>query len=310
MSKIECILIVVDPTADSHPAVERGMQLAKFNGMRVDLFVCDYNSQLVGSNFLNAEKLDRAKHGYIDDKKDFLHELAATYVADGIDVSIKAAWDRPLYEGIIRQALHSDARYVIKDTHYHSKLNRTLFTNTDWHLIRSCPAPLWLVQPGSDFSTPTILASVDPLHENDKPATLDARLLSEAFEIADDHGGIVHAFHAFNPYIDPDHPKRAESLHKEALNALMSKLEVPEDRIHMGTGNTTDLLPRVAKEVGAALVVMGAVSRSRLEQAIVGSTAEIVLDRLPCDVLVVKPHGFISPVTFRTAPKGVIYADE
>ncbi len=310
MSKIECILIVVDPTADSHPAVERGMQLAKFNGMRVDLFVCDYNSQLVRAHFLSAEKLDRAKHGYIDEEKEFLNELAAPYVADGIDVSIKVAWDRPLYEGIIRQALHSDARYVIKDTHYHSKLNRTLFTNTDWHLIRSCPAPLWLVQPGSDFSAPTILASVDPLHENDKPANLDARLLSEAFEIADDHGGVVHAFHAFNPFVDPDDPKRTESLHEQAMSTLMARLEVSEDRIHLRAGDTMDLLPRVATEVGADLVVMGAVSRSRLEQAIVGSTAENVLDQLPCDVLVIKPHEFISPVTFQTAPSGVIYADD
>jgi nucleotide-binding universal stress UspA family protein len=33
------------------------------------------------------------------------------------------------------------------------------------------------------------------------------------------------------------------------------------------------------------------VSRSRLQQLFVGSTAELVLDRLPCDVLVVKPPG-------------------
>ncbi len=52
------------------------------------------------------------------------------------------------------------------------------------------------------------------------------------------------------------------------------------------------------------LVVMGAVSRSRLEHAIVGSTAENVLDRLPSDVLVIKPKGFISPVTFQPQPRG------
>jgi universal stress protein E len=37
---------------------------------------------------------------------------------------------------------------------------------------------------------------------------------------------------------------------------------------------------------------MGAISRSRLEELFVGSTAERVLDRLACDVLVVKPLDF------------------
>jgi universal stress protein E len=37
---------------------------------------------------------------------------------------------------------------------------------------------------------------------------------------------------------------------------------------------------------------MGAISRTRLQEVFIGSTAERVLDRLPCDVLVVKPGDF------------------
>jgi universal stress protein E len=39
-------------------------------------------------------------------------------------------------------------------------------------------------------------------------------------------------------------------------------------------------------------MVMGAVSRSGLDRIFLGSTAERVLDRLPCDLLIVKPKGF------------------
>ena len=310
MSESQTILVVVDPTVDVHPAVMRGMQLAKSAGMRVDLFVCGYNSQLVSANFLSAEKMERAKRRYIRDKEASLEKLAAPYRERDIDVGIKVSWDRPLYEGIIRQALHSDARYVLKDTHYHSRLKRILFTNTDWHLIRSCPAPLWLVNSKVEFAAPVVLAAVDPLHENDRPASLDARLMSEAFEVAGNLEGVVHAFHAFNPYVDPDDPQRSEDQHEEALHAVLAQFQLPEERIHLYAGNTLDLLPRVATDERAALVIMGAVSRSRLEQAIVGSTAESVLDQLPCDVLVIKPKGFVSPVTFKSAPSGVIYADQ
>jgi len=147
------------------------------------------------------------------------------------------------------------------------------------------------------------------LHEHDKPASLDKRIVSEAFEIADALGGEVHVAHVYNPFLDPADPEPIEQQHADALATLIGELQVPEDRTHMQVGNPVDLLPKICADIGANLVVMGAVCRSRLENAIVGSTAEDVLDHLGCDVLVIKPKGFMSPVTFKTVPKGAIFAD-
>ena len=58
------------------------------------------------------------------------------------------------------------------------------------------------------------------------------------------------------------------------------------------------MLPRVAESLGASLLVMGAVSRSRLQEIFLGSTAERVLDRIACDVLVVKPGDFAEKLPF------------
>lgn len=284
------------------------MLVAERLDMCVELFICDYNVQLVGGNLFNADGLKRAKNEHLEKQQAFLTELARPWAERGLRITVKAAWDRPLYEGIVRQALRGNARYVFKETRYHSALARALFTNTDWHLIRSCPAPLWLVHPDRGFNQPKVLAAVDPLHENDKPAELDVRLLSEALEIADVFGGAVHVAHAFNPYLEPGDPERVEQRHAEALDKLVNALQVPSERTHLHAGNPIDLLPNVSNKIGADLVVMGAVARSRLENAIVGSTAENVLDRLGCDVLVVKPKGFISPVTFKSVPQGCVLA--
>ncbi|MFW2403742.1 MAG: universal stress protein, partial [Gammaproteobacteria bacterium] len=304
------MLIVVDPTAETQPALERGQSVAREWGLNVELFICDYSPQLVGSKLLNAERREQAKRGFLADQKARLDELAAPLRDAGLDVTVSAAWDHPLYDGIVRQVLHSNPRVVVKDTHYHSRLERALFTNTDWHLIRTCPVPLWLVKQERNFESPVILAAVDPLHDNDKPANLDSRLLSEAFELADETGGIVHVFHGYNPFIDPDDPKQVETAHEQAMEALAEQFQLPADRVHVRPGNAVDLLPAIANEISADLVVMGAVSRARLEYAIVGSTAENVLDQLPCDVLIVKPKGYVSPVTFKSAPRGVIYAED
>ena len=54
----------------------------------------------------------------------------------------------------------------------------------------------------------------------------------------------------------------------------------------------------LAAERRADLMVMGAVSRSRLREIFIGSTAERVLDHLPCDVLVVKAADFRENLPF------------
>jgi universal stress protein E len=51
----------------------------------------------------------------------------------------------------------------------------------------------------------------------------------------------------------------------------------------------SDLLPALVEELYAAVVVMGAISRSAIDRGFVGSTAERLLDELMCDVLVVQP---------------------
>jgi universal stress protein E len=304
MTKSDTILVVVDPTATEHPAVDRATDVAAQLGARIELLICDYQPHIVGATFLDSKRLQTAKKNYLGKHLEHLESLARKGRDRSIDIRIKATWDRPLYEGIIRQALECDARYVFKDTHFHSAVSRALFTNTDWHLIQCCPAPLWLVKPGHDFERPSILASVDPLHEHDTTAALDVRILSDAFELAGQLDGTVDVFHAYNPFDDPDDPARPRAVHESALNALAEQFQIGSEDIHLEAGNTVDLLPRIVADKPFDLIVMGAVSRSRLEHAIVGSTAENVLDQLSSDVLVIKPKGFISPVTFKLQPRG------
>jgi universal stress protein E len=309
MANAETILVVIDPTAEEHPAFDRARQVAGQAGMSIQLFICDYRPHILGATFLDSKRLELAKQSFIAKHLERLDQIAQIGRDRGVDVHAGAAWDRPLFEGIIRQALEIDARYVFKDTHFHAAVSRALFTNTDWRLIQSCPAPLWLVKPGRTFERPAILASVDPMHEHDTTAALDARLLSDAFELAGRLDGTVDVFHAYNPFERPEDPGKPEARHAAALNDLAAQFQVASEHVHLQAGNTTDLLPAMAAEKPCDLVVMGAVSRSRLERAIVGSTAENVLDRLPCDVLVIKPKGYISPVTFKLQPGGYYYAD-
>jgi universal stress protein E len=98
------------------------------------------------------------------------------------------------------------------------------------------------------------------------------------------------------PGIGPDLIERARETHVNALNTLAADGGFPPEQVHFREGHLIRMLPEAASELHADIVVMGAIARSRLQQAIVGNAAEYTLDRFPCDVLIVKPEDFKSPV--------------
>lgn len=311
MAQAQHILVVVDPTAASQPALGRAVYVAARMGWTLELLVCMHEG--VPPRAANPRDVRRA---LLSHQLGFLKELARGY--PDREMVTKAVWDQPLHEAIIRETLRSEPRLVMKDTHFHSALSRVLFTNTDWHLIRDCPVPLWLVRGASWAGKPTVVAFVDPVHEHDKPADLDHCILKEASFLASGLGGDVRVVHcceatalaatlgaAAIPGVGAalaSVPADIEAEHAAALNRLAAAEGIAPARVDLRSGLAASEIPAAARAMQAHLAVMGAVSRSRLQQAFLGSTAERALERLHCDVLVVKPARFESPVTYRSQP--------
>lgn len=306
MSERKRVLVVVDPTASFHPALERAAWLAKHAPARLELFVSDYAPQLVDTRSGGAAAEARA--ALVKRHRQRLEQLAEPLRAGGLDVEVDARWDYPLHDSIVRKAKDSAADFVVKDTHYHSALKRSIFSNTDWNLIRNCGGTLWLVKPRPPAQRPCFVAAVDPLHERDKPADLDNRIIATAEALATALGGEVHVFHAFDvttaiamstdamtmpialPINELADAMRAQ--HTDAVEQLCKKHGVPPDRTHVHQGGTRQLLLTLTDQLRADAVVMGALSRSGLKGLFLGNTAEDVLDRLHCDLIIVKPAGF------------------
>ena len=230
----------------------------------------------------------------------------------GIKVTWMAAWDHPTYDAIARRAVATHADMVVAATHGHRFGARLVLRNTDWELIRHCPVPLLLLKSRRPYQKPVVLTAVDPFHAHAKPEDLDARLLDVASQFAGLVHGAVHLFHAYMPMAIVDMapasaappvmlPPEVEQTHGQqvvrAVNQLGERAGIPRARCHINMGETTDELCVVARRTRTDVVVMGAVSRSALARLFIGNTAERVLDKLSCDVLVVKPKGFSKKAT-------------
>jgi universal stress protein E len=88
----------------------------------------------------------------------------------------------------------------------------------------------------------------------------------------------------------PEQLQRHSAHVRKSIRQLARRFSVPPSAVHIETGNPVTVLPRLARRLRADVVVMGAVSRSGLDRLLIGSTAERVIDALPCDVLIVKPQ--------------------
>jgi universal stress protein E len=307
MTKPVRVLVVVDPTASAHPAVERAAWLARHKPARIELFISDYAPQLADPRFHGVPEGD-SRAALVERHRRRLEQIAEPLRSSGLAVETDARFDHPLHDSIVKKALDCGAELVIKDTHYHSVLKRSIFSNTDWNLIRNCGATLWLVKPRPPGQRPCFVAAVDPLHERDKPAELDRRILGTAKDLAGALGGDVHVFHAFDvataiavstdavtmpialPMNEIADAMRAE--HTEAVERLCREHGVPPERTHVQQGATRQALLAVTEQLRADAVVMGALSRSGVKGFFLGNTAEDVLDRLHCDLVIVKPAGF------------------
>jgi len=312
MKEISKILAVVDPTTKDQPAVSRAAWLAKKNGAELELLVCYYNEYLSGDRLFDSPSLEKARDEVIQSHEKHLEKLAEPLRDDGVVVKTTALWDHPLYEGIVRRAIESGSDLVVKDTHHHSAVARALLTNTDWNLIRTCPLPLWLVKARDFAATPVFVAAIDPMHQHDKPAALDDEILHISKALSAKVGGYLHAFHSYDPriavatatanaYIPVSLPfdeieQQMHEDHQKRFNEITKFHKIEDDNAHLVAGLTHEELPLIAEQLKADVVVMGAVARNRWKRLFIGATAERTLEHLPCDLLIIKPDWFQTPV--------------
>ena len=311
MNRICNILVIVDPTADEHPAVAKAALLAEKFEARLELFACETKASREAR--LAAHMRRDAKKPFLIDLKSKLETLAGPLRARGVDVTTETGTEDPLHAALLDRVKRTTAELVVKDTHHHTLAQRTFLTNTDWELIRGCAVPLLLVKPRPWAAVPKLIAAIDPGHANDKPSELDHCILQHAAAVSKKLHGELHVLHAFIPAaisiaaasvppmvsaISPEQIALEEQAKRKEIAALVSDYAVRGEDIHVETGGTSFVLPRVAQDLGADIIALGAISRRGLKRIFIGSTAEDVLERLPCDALIVKTPDFARTLPF------------
>ena len=311
--KRDSIMVAVRDLGDSsRRLLRKAAGLARSRGCDVEL-VHIVALPFAPSVNLRAPVRQAAKE-IVDDCMRRLARLAKSPELRGITARTIVAWDYPAADGLVRQVLRRRPQMLLAESQRHARLARPFMSNTDWELIRKCPCPLWLSKSHVAERAGPIIAALDPLHAHAKPASLDSLILRQAVDAAGERPARLIAFHAYAPPapaivdgaveaywigMSEEEVERYKLALRRQLDRLADTHGVLARNRLLVTGDPVVALPRAARKYRAAVVVMGAVSRSALARLFIGHTAERVIDALDSDVLIVKPRGFKTSVDRR-----------
>ncbi|MFN4120859.1 universal stress protein [Acidovorax sp.] len=239
------------------------------------------------------------------------------------EVEVKVLVGKP-YVQVVRQVLAYGYDLVIKRAWPSAGTDR-LLKSDDLHLLRKCPCPVWLDKTMKGVTEPAskVLVPVDfdlDGGSGDDTDELNLSIMKTAVAIAAAGFSELHVVHVWDApgemmvrvWSEDAHSAGAQyvegelSCHREAFFRFQELVAATlgqdvlnhiRPQYHLRRGSASDVIPRMAREIGADLVVMGTLARTGVAGVVIGNTAEDILDQLHCSVVAIKPPGFVSPIT-------------
>lgn len=299
------ILAVVQADNPEQPALSRAIEIARKTGAEVHALLVVYDFSYDMTTMLTRSEREAMRDAVTKDRIAWAEKNLTRY--DDYDVKVAVEWSDKRYEAITRYTINRQIDLVVKATRKHDDFASVLFTPTDWHLLRKCPAPVLLVKAHAWPEHGNIVAAVNVGTEDKEHAKLNDKLTGIAKDYAELLSGQVHLINAYPsaplniaieiPDFNPEtYHNAVRNHHVQEMENHSAKFGIGVANCHVVEGLPDIAIPKVTEQLDAELVVIGTVGRTGLSAAFLGNTAEHVIDNLNCDVLAVKPDGFTSPV--------------
>ena len=313
MDMYQNILVVIDPTTEDQKALKRAIELAsRINTahpeqqINITAFFSIFDFSYEMTTILSSGERDSMRQMVIKEKQLWLDDVISATNSQ-IDITSKVVWHNRPFEAIISQVIDHNHDLVMKGTHQHDKFKSVIFTPTDWHILRKCPCPVLLVKEHEWPQQGNILAALNVGSDETEHLSLNNTITKQAKNIAQLITANVHLVNSYPgtpvniaieiPEFDASEYNNAmQAHHKEAMNKHANSFDIPLTNTHVEEGLPETVIEQVALEIDAELVILGTVGRTGISAALIGNTAEHVIDQLNCDVLALKPDGYVSPL--------------
>jgi len=305
MMEYKNILVMVDPTKQEQPGLDRAVYLARNYGAKVSAFLCIYDLSYEMTSMLSAQEREAMQEGVMVQHRQWLKDCTEVY--PDLEIQSFVAWHKRPFEAAIEHIKEHDNDLLVKSTHKHDKLKSVIFTPTDWHLLRKSPCDVLLVKDHDWPRDGTIVTAINAVSEDSDHINLNNKVMQHATDLAKVISAkvkIVNGYPGTPVNIAIEIPEfnaqeYNDSVKQHHINAsieIANRHGLGVEDCFIQEGLAEDVIPSVTKSLDAELLIIGTIGRTGLSAAFIGNTAEHVIDRINCDLLAVKPDGFVSPV--------------
>lgn len=295
MSQYQQLLLILHLALRHSPAIDHAAALAKASGARLHIATLIPALKLL--SLLEEGDREKARERYLQDHHDWLEDQSKLLRGRGIEVTTEVAWADDMEQDILDHVKELQPDLLIKEIQQESALKRTFFTPLDWHLLRHCPVPVYLVGEARHVLPRKIVAAVDASAGGPENSELNDRIIHQASSLAIQCDAELHLLYAYD--ITEDYLEElggglklselTKGLRKELEQSflkLAGRYGVPANRRHFILGHPVSALSEFANKHNIDVIVMGRVQYHGVEK-LLGSTTEHILYQVPCSVLAV-----------------------
>ncbi len=256
------VLVVIDPSQDTHPALERALLLA---GRAVEgaaakmVFLLTPGQQspeeplLCTGDWARANIYDRLTDSHVD------HSVIMGWGESNNDVILKAT---------------KEVKPTLTIVPYYEKTKGLFFTDERWKLLRHASNPILITSRPADHPTRRLLAAFK--NQDSSYSDRDERIAGVAKRFSETFGLEAHAVNAYSDSMEfPDRQR------------LASMSGIKNEHIHVKLGEAQDVICDTANEIDADLILIASQQRKGWKGALRGNTIEKIVSRLDRDVLMI-----------------------
>lgn len=271
MATLSKIFAVIDPTTDNQIALTRAGKIAGRNeNVSIHVYEAIYGSG-DGSDPDALRRVETARH------QSWLETYVAPLRKAGLDVVVEIEWIADWKNAIAPAAERAGASIIIKAAKSKTGAQRRLLKTSDWTLLRNAPCPVYQIKKDNISTNIKVLLAVDISREDELHVQLNNLVIDYGKTLlVGAEGASIYAVNAY--------PSADNFIYKDDLAA---KIGLDPSTVFNVEGPPEKVIPEVAEQVEADIVIVGTAARDGIKAAVIGNTAEKILDAIKTNILTV-----------------------
>ena len=308
---------------DSEPdlvLLERAVAIAKMHGARLTVAaVVEQGSRWgvpLAGNIVDPLALEAELVAARDQE---LTKALETVDLGDVETDISVLAGHPV-RSILEEVQAKGVDLLVKVQAPSDGLRQWFFGSIDMQLMRSCPCPVAVARPRTREGAHRAVACLDYDGDDEAKRRLNDRILDSAVLAQAGEHSEIFVLHAWDLYgysllaqgrgkLPPERLREAVERERVARQkwfetriadhrATLDEEQAArfDPKLELVRGDARQVIPQRVKELDADLIGLGTASRAGVSALLIGNTAEEILGRVDCSVVVHKPDGFVCPV--------------